>query len=206
MSENHKGLKSLLEIPVFYELFHTMVGARVWLKNFVNEEIKPVNGQKLLDVGCGPAEIVKLLPEGLDYIGVDHSEAYIKSATKKFGNRAKFICDDLTKLPEHEIGEIDIAVAIGLTHHLEDEEVELLLKNVSSLMKPESRFFIVDVCYFDGQSPIVKYIISQDRGENIRHIDEYMKFATNTFSNIKQSLHYGFLPFPHSALILECKL
>ena len=53
-------------------------------------------GVKILDLGCGPATNTYLYCPG-DYLGIDISDRYIKSAQRQFPNH-KFMCCDLTKL------------------------------------------------------------------------------------------------------------
>ena len=74
----------------------------------------------ILDVGCGPADILAYLPN-VDYWGFDISEAYIERAGNAFGTRGHFNCkqlqvDDLDELPK-----FDVVLAIGLLHHIDDQ-------------------------------------------------------------------------------------
>ena len=47
--------------------------------------------QKILDIGCGPADILKYLPSDVAYCGIDLSEDYIRDARKQYPNM-RFVC------------------------------------------------------------------------------------------------------------------
>jgi hypothetical protein len=50
----------------------------------------------------------------------DRNEAYIERARRMHGARGEFICDDVGHFARHALGPADIAVAIGILHHLDD--------------------------------------------------------------------------------------
>lgn len=52
---------------------------------FVENYVKPFPGMKILDLGCGPEDILAYLPD-VEYWGYGISEAYIAQAKTRFGN------------------------------------------------------------------------------------------------------------------------
>lgn len=90
---------------------------------------------KVLDAGCGAGvPISQMLSERFDVTGVDFSEAQIELA-KKSVPKAKFICQDMTKLdiPEDSFDGICSYYAII---HIPREEHQLLLTNFYRMLKP----------------------------------------------------------------------
>ena len=90
---------------------------------------------KVLDAGCGAGiPISQMLSERFDVTGVDFSEAQIKLA-KKNVPKAKFICQDMTKLdfPEDTFDGICSYYAII---HIPREEHQPLLANFYRMLKP----------------------------------------------------------------------
>ncbi len=81
-----------LSSPWVYEAFHHLIGARRWLKWFSSKVIRPRAGDRLFDIGCGPGALLRCLPAGVDYVGFDRNEAYIRRARQVHGNRGNFIC------------------------------------------------------------------------------------------------------------------
>ncbi|MGD9107080.1 MAG: class I SAM-dependent methyltransferase, partial [Desulfobacterales bacterium] len=109
-------IRSLLAFPVTYRLFSRIVGGfarQVYVKKY----IRPIHGDKILDIGCGPGDILELLPQ-VEYLGIDMNRRYIKSAIKRFGNRGTFICKKLSGKLSNELSSFDLILATGILHHL----------------------------------------------------------------------------------------
>ena len=78
-----RGLYFLLALPSVYRIFRTIVrgdGCRI----YVSEYVQPLPGEKVLDIGCGPGDILENLA-AVDYLGFDISREYIEAARKRFG-------------------------------------------------------------------------------------------------------------------------
>ena len=87
--QNDSGLRSVLKIPSAYTMVQEVIGAHGWRKRFIRDMVHPAVGDKLVDIGCGPAQMLEWLPS-VRYIGIDVSEAYIESAKRKHGSRGVF--------------------------------------------------------------------------------------------------------------------
>ncbi len=84
------GIHSILSVPAIYDLAQTLVGAsqdRNWMQR---EFIRAKAGERVLDVGCGTADILSVMPE-VDYVGFDISEPYIAKAKARWGSRGEFM-------------------------------------------------------------------------------------------------------------------
>ena len=141
-------------------------------KKIINDYIKLNSGAKVLDLGCGPADMLYALPPYIEYIGIDASSNYISSAKNKFQDH-KFICttfDSNTKLN----GKFDIILAIGLIHHLDEKETSInLILNASNVLKEGGQLITFDNILYNGQNWLNRWIIKQDRGNYIRNLREY---------------------------------
>lgn len=80
MTQITQKIRSILSMPAIYSLFRNLVGGDSFNKSVVKEYIRPRQGDRILDIGCGPGIIVPYLPE-VEYIGFDASQEYIKAAT-----------------------------------------------------------------------------------------------------------------------------
>ena len=89
------GIRSILSHPTAYSAFQYLMGAKQDWTLFVNRYVRPKNGDVVLDIGCGPADIVEYLPK-VDYWGFDISEEYITKAKVKYGQRGRFYSKILT--------------------------------------------------------------------------------------------------------------
>jgi len=155
-------------------------------------------------VGCGPGNLLRYLPDGVDYIGIDLSESYIKTAKEKYTTRGVFIVSDVSQYDYERFGQVDIVVAKGLLHHLNDAEVIELFRSASKIMGDNSRLITMDPCFQAGQSIIAKLIISNDRGQNVRTINQYTKLAKSVFNEVEHDYRTDLIRIPYSHCILKC--
>lgn len=196
-------ITSILSLPRAYSLFASLSGSHQGLTRFVKEYIKPRQEDKLLDIGCGPANIITYLPD-VDYTGFDISESYIESAKNKYGDKGKFFCTKIKPDVIEEENQYDIAIASGVIHHLTDEEALDLFALAQKVLKPGSRLITLDGCYTEKQSFITKFILSQDRGNYVRVEKEYKKLASTYFNTVKVSIIKDLLNIPYTHIIMEC--
>lgn len=180
MAQITHGLRAILGHPVIYSLFQNVMGAKYGRTLLATEFIRPQQGMNILDIGCGPAEILDYLP-AVNYWGFDISESYIQQATTRYGTKGKFTCkilseDDLQSLPR-----FDLVLALGLLHHLDDQAATGLLKLAHKALKPEGRLITVDPCIEAGQNPIARYLILKDRGQNVRTREGYATLISSVF-------------------------
>ena len=82
MSQINTGIRSILSNAFIYESFQKIMGMHKVRKELVSKYITPYNVDSVLDIGCGPADILEFLPH-LDYYGFDISKKYINKAKKK---------------------------------------------------------------------------------------------------------------------------
>jgi SAM-dependent methyltransferase len=196
------GWRRLLSNPLVYEAVQYLAGAKRGLRILIERHIRPAPGQSILDIGCGPAEIVKFLPK-VDYCGVDHSAGYIARARRAFGDRATFFEGDVGSLPLERLGRFDIAIAIGVLHHVDDATALSMLASARGALAPGARLVTADPCYFPGQNPLTRFIISKDRGQHVRDIGGYLELVRRVFPNARRHHIRGLLPFPHSVCVIE---
>ena len=198
-------MKSLLEKPALYELFSRVVGAQSSRETFVKTYVRPRPGDQVLDVGCGPADILDHLP-GVDYFGFDISPSYIESATRRYADRGRFFCERVSEARaflERE-GRFDIVLAIGILHHLDREEALDLFAIARRALKPGGRLVTLDPCYAPGQSSIARYLASRDRGQFVRTEAGYRELAQREFPEVVSSVRHDLLRMPYTHIILEC--
>ena len=198
-------MKALLEKPALYELFSRAVGARSSRETFVRTYVRPRPGDQVLDVGCGPADILEQLP-ALAYFGFDISPSYIESATRRFGDRGRFFCERVSEARAFldREGQFDIVLAIGILHHLDRDEALDLFRIAKRALKPGGRLVTLDPCYAPGQSAIARYLASRDRGQFVRDEQGYRELAQAEFPAVTSSVRHDLLRMPYTHIILEC--
>lgn len=195
-------MRSLLTIPALYSLFATLIGATNARTQFVKRHVRPREGDKVLDIGCGPADIMEFLPP-VDYIGFDASARYIAAAQQRFGNRGRFFCAMVNHATLQEKN-FDLVIASGILHHLNDAEALQLFELSYTVLKPNGRLITFDGCYTSEQSIITRYLLNRDRGRFVRDLEGYERLARQYFANIDHTIHNDLLRIPYTHLILEC--
>ena len=184
MAQITTGIRSILSNPAVYDFAQTMMGAsknRVWMQN---EFIQAKPGERVLDVGCGTADVLSVMPD-VEYVGFDISEAYIERAQARWGQRGTFHAQLLDKPAVETLGKFDLVLATGLLHHLDDHEVHGLFETLAVALKPGGRVITVDGTYVDGQNPLARFVISKDRGQSVRTPGAYSTLAKQHFEAVE---------------------
>jgi 2-polyprenyl-3-methyl-5-hydroxy-6-metoxy-1,4-benzoquinol methylase len=203
MSER-KGIWSPLAVPWVYDGLHHVIGARRWLRRFARDVVKAGKGTRVLDIGCGTGALLGYLP-GAIYVGLDRSEACIERAKRTYGERGTFICDDVGNLSDYSLPQVDVAVAIGLLHHIDDIQALDLLRDTKATLRPGGRLITVDPCFHSAQSVIQRFVVGHDRGKNVRNFVEYQELCARVFGTLSANWEASHFPFPHSMCILQAE-
>lgn len=194
----------MLKLPSVYTVFQELVGAHRWRKKFIREMVRATDGDKLVDIGCGPAQMLEWLP-AVRYIGFDLSEPYIESAKRKYGTRGEFLVGTTNTLRGHEsLHDIDIVMCCGVLHHLNDDESLDLIRFSHEILKPGGRFVALETAYLSGQGKLSRWMVGQDRGKNVRTDSSYHALAEKYFPKIKVIPDLHPLRIPYAGVVMEC--
>jgi len=204
MAQKTTGLHAIFSHASLYNLAQRLVGAEKARHKLVQDYFPSEGGYRMLDIGCGTAEILRHLPADIDYVGFDASEAYIAEARERFGARGAFRAELVREATLAEIGAFDLVLAFGLLHHLDDTEARTVFSLAHRALKPCGRVITVDPVYVEGQNPLARWVIGQDRGRNIRSADGYASLAREEFNEVATSVRHDMLNIPYSHLILDC--
>jgi cyclopropane fatty-acyl-phospholipid synthase-like methyltransferase len=170
----------------------------------VDTYVRPNPRDRVLDIGCGPGDLLNFLPD-VFYFGFDQDPFYIESAKKRFGNRGTFYCRAVSRDAFPGDSNFDIIIAMGILHHLNDEEARQLFELAHHLLKPDGRLITYDGCYTKDQSGLTRFILGIDRGKHVRDESGYKKLAGPGFSNISTCIRGDLLNIPYTIIIMECK-
>jgi SAM-dependent methyltransferase len=203
MGQINTGLRAVLSYPWVYDAFQNIMGAKSCRRDFSTNFVRAYPGSRLLDVGCGTAQILEYLPEGVDYWGYDISPQYIVAAQTKFSGKGRFACCKLEESDLAGIQPFDIVLAFGLLHHLDDDTAKNIVHLARLALKPGGRFVSIDPVLVAGQNPIARFFISRDRGLNVRDAEAYLTLAHHEFHLVQGMVrHRMWLPYTH--WIMEC--
>lgn len=199
------GIYSILSVAWVYEALMTLLGGKRKRQILVNEYIRPEKGMKILDCGCGPAEIVAFLPE-VEYLGIDLSPAYIEKARAKFGDYGEFQVQSAAEIAVSD-RKFELVMALGMLHHLNDEQAKALLETAYSALIRGGRLLTFDGVFVEKQSSLARFFLKCDRGQNVRWQKEYEALAAGVFGsdNVVSDIRTDMTRIPYAHILIECR-
>ncbi len=204
MSQKITSVYKLVTIPFVYELIQSALGQKKFRKQLCSGPLQTRPGDRVLDVGCGPATLLPLLG-GVDYLGMDLNPAHIEKAKANYRDKGRFICGNAVTEIEKAPGPFDLILCIGLLHHLDDDEAAELINALSKRLSAEGRLVTCDPVYLEKQNFIARTLKDLDSGQNIRTPNGYAERFSTSGLPLKTEVRSGLLnvPYNHCCNMLE---
>ena len=168
-------------------------------KNFYVDLIKLINKHKIseiIDIGCADSSILEHINDECLYYGYDLDSYFTDKSKSKYKNNNKL------QFYNKGVDEIDfrkfdpdksIIVLAGLLHHINDSQVKKFVDRTKNF-----KIITFDAVKLAGQKSITKLLMSLDRGNHIRHLDNYKKLLSDFDFFIAKN---KYLRFPYDHLI-----
>jgi SAM-dependent methyltransferase len=205
MAQVTTGIRAVLSHPRVYNTLQYLMGAGKGRVRNVRNHVRPFPGMRILDLGCGTAEVLRALPEGITYVGYDMSPEYIAAARKRFGARGTFHCRLLEQAEVVRLEPFDLVLGTGVLHHLDDATARKFMALAAAALKPGGRIYTVDPCFAPGQNPIARFLISRDRGQHVRDVEGYRALTRGLAAEVTgQLVHRAWVPY--TRWHMECRL
>jgi cyclopropane fatty-acyl-phospholipid synthase-like methyltransferase len=204
MSENTTGLRRVLSVPAAYSFLQDFLGGNKGRRTFVLDHVRASPNQRVLEIGCGTAQNLDYLPP-VDYVGFDASAEYVEAAHGRYPGRGTFICESLTTTSVRDLRPFDVVIASGIMHHLDDDEVDSMLALASAALVEGGRLVTIDPCFTDPQSAVARFVISKDRGQNVRSLQQYEQLVKSAFPEHIATVRTDLLRIPYTHAIFECR-
>lgn len=199
------GLHGWLKVPLLYNLLQDAIGGNALRRRFIRHHVRAKAGDKIIDIGCGPAQILAWLPE-VDYIGLDVNPACIASAKRIHADRGTFVVGNTESLrDDSRFRDADVVIGLGILHHLDDNETEHCIRFAHRALKPGGRFVCFEACRVHNQGFLSRYIMSKDPGQNIRTEQMYRQLVGDVFKNVNAWVDTNPLRIPYVMIFLECQ-
>lgn len=132
------GVRFWLKVPFLYNLFQDAIGGNALRRSFIESHVRAKAGDKVIDIGCGPAEILRWLPD-VDYLGFDVNPACIASAERTHTGKGTFVVGDAKALwHDSRFRDADVVIGLGILHHLGDDEAEHCIRFAHRALKQGS--------------------------------------------------------------------
>ncbi len=140
----------------------------------VARKILDVNALKVIDFGCGTANLYGKLNNNIDYIGVDQSIDMLLQAKNKISTinlrLGNFLDEPITHI------KFDVVISTYAFHHLNALEKEKAINLLLNYLKPDGRIIIADLMFLNKSERIKQkdYFYKQNRKDLWDEIeDEY---------------------------------
>jgi SAM-dependent methyltransferase len=200
-TQHSSGAHALLSMAWVYRTYQRSIGAHHLWRTVIAELSLPPGG-RLLDIGCGPGDVVAYLGD-VEYVGIDFSQEYIDRATQRYGEDHTFLCADITTLDAASLGRFDAVLAHGVLHHVTDEIGRAVFELASEVLHEGGRVTTVDPAYAPDQSWVVRFLLDHDRGKRIRTAADYAALANGTFDDVDVRLEHRLLRIPYTLAIVN---
>jgi 2-polyprenyl-3-methyl-5-hydroxy-6-metoxy-1,4-benzoquinol methylase len=195
-------MRGLLDSAYIFNLFEKLAGTGGARRRFVNDFIIPFDNAFILDIGCGTGAIIDHLPEKVNYVGFDLSFKYIDYAKDKYKTKGEFYCEDINlNISDLQLNTFDFVISIGVVHHLNNAEVEILLNKAKKYLKPGGKLITMDPVYVQNQYKISKFMMDNDRGDYIRNISGYKALFSEVFDKTDDCVVDNMLIYPYNHYI-----
>jgi len=192
----------VLSRPEFYHAYQSFGGFfQARLKAF-GDYLDFATIHRVFDIGCGPGHISAKIPPSVDYIGFDSDERYIQFANARFGGpKRRFVKRLFDQTAADDFGSPDLIMLNGLLHHLDDGDVRRLLLDAFNVLTPGGIVFTLDGCFVEGQNPIGRYLLKNDRGEFVRTEQGYRALVPSEFGKIDVYVRNNMSRVPYTFII-----
>lgn len=204
MAQQISGIYRLVTLSPIYRMLMFSLGAERAITRYVDEALQPKANMKLLDVGCGPANVLAYLP-AVDYTGIDLNENHIAHARQRYGDRGRFIVGNAAADLKQEEKSFDLVNVSALLHHLDDSEAVSLFSSLKRLLRPNGRIVTIDNVWLPGQRVAVRIINSLDSGMNIRTPEGYLALWNGLGFDVQTLTFNDLLRIPYDHFIMVAR-
>ena len=205
MAQVTTGVRAILSHPMAYEAVQRIMGAERGRTRIVREFLRPFPGMRILDLGCGIAEILGALPTGVSDVGYDMSPEFITAARRKYASRGTFHCRLLEHAEVATLERFDLVMGIGVLHHLDDATARQFMRIARAALNPDGRIYTLDPCFVPQQNPIARFLISRDRGQNVRDPHGYEALLNGLDLTMHGTVtHQAWIPY--TLWHMECRV
>jgi SAM-dependent methyltransferase len=197
--------RKLLSISSFYRSFQAQLQSDDTPSRIRDEFLRIEPGQRVLDIGCGPADILAHLPTGIEYHGFDAEPNYIAAAQTRFSGRGSFAVRTVAPNAVDDIGTFDVVISLAVLHHLTDTEADTLFASAARVLRPGGRVVTLDCAYVRGQHPIARLLAALDRGKYCRSPEGYAALARRHFAQVNATVLHNLIRIPYTHCIIEAR-
>ena len=181
---------------------------RKFIYNMYNQLISKKIKMAVVGLGYVGLPIALAFARKIKVIGFDISEAYVEHARQRWAHDPdkQFVVgvaeDFIAAMPPQMAG-ADLVLMNGLLHHLEDGEAKTALQLARKALAPDGRLVCLEGCFLVRHEPIDHWLVSRDRGRNVRSEPEWKRLVASVFDHFETYVLTGLLriPYTHIAIV-----
>jgi len=163
---------TVLNLPQAYNAFQSIVGARKHRSLLMDFVTAQGQFESVIDLGCGTGFLLERLTKSKRYVGVDLSEEYLAKASRvETKAETQFVLANFEKpesISQLVIQSPSLVLAMGIFHHLSDDAVLLLRKQLEDVLPKNSLLISLDPTIDELTTPIARWVALNDRGNFVR--------------------------------------
>jgi SAM-dependent methyltransferase len=198
-------IANLFNNAAAYKFFQFAVISQDSKKTIFNQVLKPQGVRKVLDFGCGIGYHSEDFGDS-DYLGIEPLPGCVNKANRLYKRpNSTFLVGDHLSLRSIPDSSFDVIIAIGVLHHISDEIFSEFIEQAYRILQPGGRLTTFDPVYYPGQSFLTRFVISRDRGENIRTKEDYEVVINQKFRNLNSTIYTNLLRIPYDHVAFEAK-
>jgi ubiquinone/menaquinone biosynthesis C-methylase UbiE len=198
-------VQNLFNNPLMYKFFQTLISRKSTLEMIEIEIINAPDSTSVLDFGCGLGHHSKSFNNQI-YLGIEPTESCIQVANRFYARQnVQFRVGDHKTLAEYQDASFDLVLAMGVIHHMNDNDYKEFITEANRLLKPGGRLVTLDPVLHDSQRRISKWVVSKDRGEWVRGQSDYLTTLKNSFSDIDTKIFSGLLRLPYDHISVTAR-
>ena len=180
-----------------YSLFYRLLQNIILKRSFNDDVIEIVRKNKVkqvIDIGCADSTLVEKLTGNFSYDGYEIDSSFIKKSKNKYKENNNYNFFNLS-IDEINFDKYDpddsIIILVGLFHHINDEKIKFFLNKTSKF-----KIYAIDAVKIQDQNIITKLLLSLDKGNYVRDVENYKKILTNFEFVIARNKYLRF-PYDH---------
>jgi SAM-dependent methyltransferase len=187
--------------PSLYLACQYLIGAHR-LRRICVDQLGLRSGERVADIGCGPAYLCRYLPAGVHYVGFDPDQRYVTHAKARYGGQ--FHCGFYGNSEKDRLGPFDAILLMGVLHHLDNREASELLGVIGAPLAPGGRVVTLDPCLQAGQSRIARFMAANDPGKHVRDERGYRALGAG-FGSVESVVMSNVCRIPTTELVMTLR-
>ena len=204
--ERTTGLRAALSLPSVYRWFQGSLAISRARHEVATTYIRAQPGDRVLDIGCGPAEVLQHLPAVRSF-GLDYSAQYLQEARRRYREhhpRPSFAQMDVRAL-RPGARRFDIVLAQGVLRHFDDAEAQSILTAAAGSLSDTGRLITINPAFDPAQSRVARLLNLQRQGQARPGPRQSTgRIAATAFEQVTTHVRHNLMRVPYTHVIMVC--